>query len=207
MSAEQRIGARRGALIATPNNAGGGSTSPGGVDGNVQYNNGGAFGGFGTFNDLTNALALPGLVDLSAAAAGQIKFPAVENPSADANTLTDYEWGNWTPADASGAGLALVNNTQARYIKIGKLFIAAFDISYPVTADASNTVIGGLPFAFPATLGWGGVVARCSETTCQQIQGVGSSTTFKLFNNAGADITNATMSGDLLRGFIVGMIT
>lgn len=39
--------------------------SPGGSDGAVQYNNGGAFGGFGTFNDSTNALTLPGNVDIS----------------------------------------------------------------------------------------------------------------------------------------------
>ena len=35
-------------------------TPPAGADGAVQYNNGGSFGGFGTFNDVTNQLAIPG---------------------------------------------------------------------------------------------------------------------------------------------------
>lgn len=38
----------------------GGAGSPGGADGDIQYNNGGSFGGFGDFNDGTNALTLPG---------------------------------------------------------------------------------------------------------------------------------------------------
>ena len=38
----------------------GGGGTPGGSDGQVQYNNGGVFGGFGLFNDGTNALSVPG---------------------------------------------------------------------------------------------------------------------------------------------------
>lgn len=40
------------------------STSPGGSDGDVQYNNGGAFGGFGDFNNGTNLLTLAGALTL-----------------------------------------------------------------------------------------------------------------------------------------------
>ncbi len=40
---------------------------------------------------------------------GQITFPATQNPSADANTLDDYEEGTWTPVDSSGAGLTFAN--------------------------------------------------------------------------------------------------
>ncbi len=44
-----------------PNSTGSGSaTPPGGADGNVQYNNGGAFGGFATYNDLLAQLILSG---------------------------------------------------------------------------------------------------------------------------------------------------
>ena len=41
----------------------------------------------------TAGLAITGLTDISAATSGQIKFPATQNASADANTLDDYEEG------------------------------------------------------------------------------------------------------------------
>ena len=40
--------------------------------------------------------SLTGLLDLSNAASGQIKFPATQNPSADANTLDDYQEATYT---------------------------------------------------------------------------------------------------------------
>lgn len=46
--------------------------TPGGVDGAIQYNNGGAFGGFGSFNDATSLVTLPG--NLTLPAAGTIGF-------------------------------------------------------------------------------------------------------------------------------------
>jgi hypothetical protein len=44
------------------------------------------------------AVTASGLVDISGASAGQIKFPATQNASAGANTLDDYEEGTWTPS-------------------------------------------------------------------------------------------------------------
>ncbi len=43
-----------------------------------------------TFN---NDITSKGLLDISAATAGQIKFPAVQNPSINPKTLDDYEEG------------------------------------------------------------------------------------------------------------------
>src|SRR4051794_8182039 len=37
------------------------------------------------------------LLDISGSGGGQIKFPGTQNPSADANTLDDYEEQAWTP--------------------------------------------------------------------------------------------------------------
>jgi len=48
--------------------------------------------------------AFPDLLDLSAAAAGQIKFPATQHVSADPNTLDDYKEGTFTPAITFGGG-------------------------------------------------------------------------------------------------------
>jgi hypothetical protein len=50
-----------------------------------------------------------------------ITFPASQSPSADANTLDDYEEGTWTPEiTASSGGTATYNQRKGDYIKIGK---------------------------------------------------------------------------------------
>ncbi len=57
------------------------------------------------------------------AVGGQIKFPASQNPSADPNTLDDYEEGTWTPT--LGFGGNSVNMTYAiqngYYTKVGHI--------------------------------------------------------------------------------------
>src|ERR1035437_4739505 len=69
----------------------------------------------------TTVVGASGLFDISGASAGQIKFPATQNASADANTLDDYqEKKAWTPSDGSGAGLVLTINS-ATYTKIGNV--------------------------------------------------------------------------------------
>lgn len=76
---------------------------------------------------------------------GQLLFPAAQNPSADVNTLDDYEEGVWTPSDVSGAGL-VITGSDCYYTKIGNLVTVFGKITYPVTADGSTANIGGLPF-------------------------------------------------------------
>ena len=75
-----------------------------------------------------------------------ITFPATQVPSADANTLDDYEEGTWTPIDASGAGLSLTIR-QATYVKVGKAVFVYMFVIYPSTANGSTAKIGGLPFS------------------------------------------------------------
>jgi hypothetical protein len=62
-----------------------------------------------------------------------------------ANKLDDYEKGAWTPADGSGAGLTLTINS-ASYVKVGRLVMITFDISYPSTSNTNGSSISGLPF-------------------------------------------------------------
>lgn len=45
---------------------------------------------------VTGSISATSLVDISAAGAGQIKFPATQNASADANTLDDYQEATYT---------------------------------------------------------------------------------------------------------------
>jgi hypothetical protein len=73
---------------------------------------------------------------------GQIKFPATQVPSSDANTLDDYEEGTWTPTASVALGLAI-----GRYFKIGKIVFANYVINITGTASANAATLGGLPFA------------------------------------------------------------
>ena len=67
------------------------------------------------------SLKVRGLLDLSDASAGGIKFPATQVPSSDANTLDDYEEGTFTPGISFGGGTTgLTYLTQiASYTKQG----------------------------------------------------------------------------------------
>lgn len=107
---------------------------------------------------LGNSLTLNSLCDLSGAAAGQVKFPATQNPSADANTLDDYEEGSWTPNQ--GAGLTLVGafSSSAVYTKIGRLVHVSGQVSgaTSVAAATAQVITGNLPFTVGANSGVGG---------------------------------------------------
>jgi hypothetical protein len=74
-----------------------------------------------------------------------ITFPSTQVPSADANTLDDYEEGTWTVTDQSGAGVSFTTNS-ATYIKIGQMVWAQAYFAIPATANTSNMTIN-LPFA------------------------------------------------------------
>lgn len=101
----------------------------------------------------TAALTTAGLFDISGAAAGQIKFPAAQNASADANTLDDYEEGSWTPTivGSSSAGTGTYTTQAGRYTKIGNLVFISGTIIWTAHTGTGNILIGGLPFTSNAT--------------------------------------------------------
>jgi len=81
---------------------------------------------------------------------GQIKFPAAQNPSADANTLDDYEEGTWTPQlHFGGASVGMTYNIQSgRYTKIGRFVHASCQIALASKGSSTgNALVVGLPFA------------------------------------------------------------
>lgn len=80
---------------------------------------------------------------IAADSGGQIKFPAAQNPSADANTLDDYEEGTWTP---SIGGTATYTTQQGFYTKIGNLVCQSFNLRINVLGTGSTTTITGMPF-------------------------------------------------------------
>ena len=109
----------------------------------------------GTTVTATSTLTGQALLDISGASAGQIKFPATQNASSDANTLDDYEEGTFTPAIAgdSTAGSQTYSVQAGFYTKIGnrvfwncRIVMTAKD-----GATAGNLTITGLPFTSNAT--------------------------------------------------------
>lgn len=80
---------------------------------------------------------------------GHVIFPAVQNPSANVNTLDDYEEGTWTPTQ--GAGLTVVGgfSSTGTYTKIGRQVTVHGRVSgaTSVAVTAGGAVCAGLPFA------------------------------------------------------------
>lgn len=124
----------------------------------------------GTTLTSTAATTVGTLLDISAAAAGQIKFPAAQNPSANANTLDDYEEVTpWTPVVtfATPGDLAVVYSLQSGgATKIGRQVFANYLIStstFTHTTASGDLILTGLPFtsgvpiAISGQVDWGGI--------------------------------------------------
>jgi hypothetical protein len=81
---------------------------------------------------------------------GQLKFPATQNPSADANTQDDYEEGLWTPVIGGSGGTSgqTYASQTGTYVKIGQLVFVGFDVTLTAKGTITTDVqIQGLPFA------------------------------------------------------------
>jgi hypothetical protein len=135
-----------------------------------------------------------GLVDISAAGAGQIAFPATQNASANANTLDDYEEGTWTPTDSSGAGLTFTVD-HATYTKVGRAVSIQANITYPSTASAATAQFAGFPFAAANSIQMSVIYSDAFIANFTYLSG-NTSTVFPL--TPGVNVTNATLSGKLI---------
>jgi hypothetical protein len=101
-----------------------------------------------------------GLVNISAAGAGQIQFPATQNASASANTLDDYEEGTWTPTLTAGAGCSNLSSNNCRYTKIGNVVICTGQITGDSGGGTINfSMTGPFPMAAIADVGQIGTLA------------------------------------------------
>jgi len=107
---------------------------------NIKTINGTSLLGSGNITDVA-PIANPTFTGLITTG-GQIKFPATQVPSADANTFDDYEKGTYVVTDTSGAGLVFTVNKTARYNKIGNIVFFSFDITFPTTTNSSGTSFG-----------------------------------------------------------------
>ena len=126
-------------------------------------------------NDLYEWLKYPGkfeaeslrVIDI-ALIGGQITFPATAVPSADPNTIDDYEEGTWTPVleGSITAGNTTYTVQVGRYEKIGRQVTIRGRITVNVQGTLNGNVsIIGLPFTANADVDtYGSVVFGYAES-------------------------------------------
>lgn len=121
---------------------------------------------------------------------GQLKFPATQSASADANTLDDYEEGTWTP---SVGGTATYTTQTGTYTKIGRLVFVRGTLIINSIGSGSTSTISGLPFSAAdntagCVTGYTGLALSVTS-----LSGIVTGTSFQLNGHTAAatSITNA----------------
>jgi len=145
-------------------------------------------------------LAVTGLVDISAATSGQIKFPATQNASANANTLDDYEEGTFTPSCVCTGQTITLGTAIGTYTKIGNVVRAqiAIVISSVSGAAGGNTTIAGFPFANGDTTYTAQGAIGYNDGFANTVGGTWMTSTNMLFRNG------TRSSGNDIGGFTAG---
>lgn len=79
---------------------------------------------------------------------GQLKFPATQSASSDANTLDDYEEGTFTPTyyGSTTAGTTTYDLQSAFYTKIGRVVYFNIRLNWTNATGTGQARVGGLPF-------------------------------------------------------------
>lgn len=156
-----------------------------------------------TWYDALTVAQGSGLVSLPI---GQLAFPAVQNPSANANTLDDYEEGTWTPGLTFGGavtGIVYGSPTQGRYTKIGRTVFAIGSVVLTSKGSATGAaLLTGLPFAaandglyVAASIGFAAGMGSVTGSLISTI--APSANRFSLYhsnNGAAAALTNVNFS-------------
>jgi hypothetical protein len=108
---------------------------------------------------------------------GQLKFPATQIPSGDANTLDDYEIGTFSvTAQAATSGTITLNSLTNYYVKIGKLVtvVVIVDVA-SVSSPVGILNILGLPFTAvtpcAAAIHGNGLTGLTTESLQASVQG------------------------------------
>jgi len=145
---------------------------------------------------------------------GQIKFPAEAVPSADPNTIDDYEEGTWEPSLASGTGTITMNTSYNTllYTKSGRtVSIQGTAIITSVDTPLGDLTMSGLPFTVLSTTEYSdrGNISIGANTLASAITGyvsagvVGGGTTLYIremgLTDDGNDLANHMKAGTNLR--------
>lgn len=134
------------------------------------------------------SLTVGTLTDLSAAGAGQVKFPSTQNPSSNANTLDDYAEATFT---ATLVGCTTSPTYTIRVTKVGNQVIMTLPSASAITGTSNSTgkSLTGMPAAY-----------RPSSTVYIPVTaGQDSGTATTVFWTIGSDGT-ITMNNGLVAG-------
>lgn len=113
-----------------------------------------------------------------------------------------FPTGTWTPIDSSGAGLSF-SSVSAYYKNLGGgLAYVNFALTYPATASGADAVIGGMPFTAMNTTAssQGGSVTVTNLTIACTLFVASNSSVMGFYDFSGTRITNAQLSGKVIRG-------
>jgi hypothetical protein len=110
---------------------------------------------------------------------------------------------NWTPTDGSGAGLSFTV-ADATYSLNGNTCSVSLALTFPSTANANTISIGGLPtrcrpISGSGTARAGGPISYTNYATAPITALMDTAGQVGLYTFSGAALTNANMSGKILR--------
>jgi len=120
-------------------------------------------------------------------------------PGMTSELLNDYEEGTWTP---SNFYISLTINQTARYIKVGTLVYASFDVTFPSSANGNTAEIRGLPFANGSGASQSGMVTWSDYGSQMYIRNDFSTVT-QLYNNLGVTLTNNLLGNKRIAGVMI----
>jgi len=124
-----------------------------------------------------------------------ITFPASQSASSDANTLDDYEEGNWTPNVFNNGSSSTWTVRFGRYIKVGNLVTCWWNVDGGNSGTAGGALIlSGLPFSMGTNSNfqnWGSV--NTNATGGQSIMNNTTGTQAQIWVTGGAqDLSQRT---------------
>lgn len=122
-------------------------------DGSTAWNSLAYFTGIDDYPEFAGSI---GLGAAPAASGIGVTFPAAQSPSADPNTLDDYEEGVWTPTVTANSGAITSYVAAGHYTKIGRQVHCTAVISITNNGTGAGTVIVTLPFAAAVNPRWMG---------------------------------------------------
>lgn len=151
---------------------------------------------------LVNATLSGTLTGLINAVTGQIQFPGSQNPSANVNTLDDYEEGVWTPNVGGNTTYSVQSGT---YTKIGRLVFIWAQMSVTTLGTGSASTISGLPFTSGPTfnnmmqINWSSAAA----SYVQLVGVIGTNATTMTFSGATAAAASLTAQSPIGNGAVI----
>ena len=138
-----------------------------------------------------------------------VTFPATQVPSADANTLDDYEEGTFTPTYVASSGSITTYGTQlARYTKIGNTVFFELILSPTNIGSVSGQIkVGGLPFTPSSSLAtnFSIFLGRVTNFNNAPLQGLifGGDTNFELYKTTTGNNNVDLQGSDLANNCVI----